>query len=424
LTYGATLLALFRAYCGSITALGQFLRWSQEFAAGYSSQMAVRGPLQEVIVLAGMLGIAIGAAAAAVALRARAASALTILLFPFWVVFKAAIVRHDTSHVATSLPAMIGLAALVLPFWSFGWRSWLSHTVVSLAVIGGAIYVPLQPSSILKTGVYSYRGLYHYQKSLARIRALDAKIEAELKLPASFLAEIGTASVDVYPSDIGVATANRLNWRPRFALQSYAAYTPRLDRRCAEDYGGEDAPRYILYSHVAIDTQHPCVVDPQTWIEIYRWYDVALEAGNLLLLKRRGLPRFGEGDELGSRSIVFGERWEVPRGVKGPLFLRANLELRPAGVLWALFFKVYPPVIQIDYDNGSVAQHRLVWQNVRSGFLASSLPREIGGVRRLLEDGEADRVRAVTFIGNDGCFVPNFRVSWSLARPLPVGSRR
>ena len=57
-----------------------------------------------------------------------------------------------------------------------------------------------------------------------------------------------------------------------------------------------------------------------------------------------------------------------------------------------MLYKVYPPTIRVEYKDGAVAEHRLVWQNVRSGFLVSSLPRELSGVRKLLETGEADKV--------------------------------
>ena len=58
--------------------------------------------------------------------------------------------------------------------------------------------------------------------------------------------------------------------------------------------------------------------------------------------------------------------------------------------------------------------YRLVWQNVKSGFLVSSLPRDVDTQRRFFEGGEAeaDGVRSVTFVDNKGCFVKGFHVSW------------
>jgi hypothetical protein len=97
---------------------------------------------------------------------------------------------------------------------------------------------------------------------------------------------IGSESVDVYPSDISHVIANGLNWQPRFVVQSCAAYNPALDQRCADNYRVENVPRYILYSHQAISTMHPCIVDVQTRMEIYRWYDVVDQADDILAQPR------------------------------------------------------------------------------------------------------------------------------------------
>jgi hypothetical protein len=77
-----------------------------------------------------------------------------------------------------------------------------------------------------------------------------------------------------------------------------------------------------------------------------------------------------------------------------------------------MLYKVYPSTIRVEYKDGAVAEHHLVRQNVRSGFLVSSLPRELRGVRNLLETGEGDKVRAVPFRDNYGAFEREFQVTW------------
>jgi hypothetical protein len=416
LAYVGTLGGLFRTYGGPVDALGEFLRYSREIAAGYSLQMSITGPASELAMLSAVLAAAFIALAAGIALGARYTPALGIVLFPLFMLFKSAIVRHDSGHVLTSCPVMIGLAGFLLPFYGGRWQSWTTQAVVALALVVGLWFAPTNPSRLLTRGAGALLNLFRYEAHVAHIRRIDSKVKDQLRLPSTMLARIGSATVDVYPWDICYATANGLNWRPRFALQSYAAYTPNLDRRSAQDYRCDNAPQYIIYSHQAIDAQHPCVVDPQTWLEIYRWYDVVEQAGELLLLERRVSPRWDGREELGSRLIALGERWEVPEGIRGPVILRAKLRLNRTGTLSSLFYKVYPPTIRVEYEDGSIAEHRLVWQNARSGFLASSLPRDIEGVRRLFEHGEADRVRAVSFLANGRCFEPRFRVAWSRIR--------
>ena len=149
--------------------------------------------------------------------------------------------------------------------------------------------------------------------------------------PPEFVRGSGPRLWTSTPGIFVISAANGLNWKPRFVLQSYSAYHPNLDQKCAEDYRGKDAPRYILYLHETIDTQHPCIVDPQTWMEIYRWYDVADQVNDILLLERRSSPRWDGMVELGSRSIAFGERWEVPENIREPVILRVKLRLNPIG---------------------------------------------------------------------------------------------
>jgi hypothetical protein len=315
---------------------------------------------------------------------------------------------------------MVGLAAFLLPDHISRLQSWMTQAVVALALLGGLWFAPPSASRVLTRGAANWVNLCSYEETRASLRTVSSNVKDQLRLPPSMLMRIGSATVDVYPWDISYVTANGLNWKPRFVFQSYAAYNPTLDLRCAENYRGENAPQYILYTHQAIDFQHPCIVDPRTWMEIYRWYDVVDQVNGMLLLKRRISSRWDRVEKLGSRSIAFGDRWQVPEDVQGPVILQAKLKLNPIGRLICMLYKVYPPTIRVEFKGGTVAEHRLVWQNVKSGFLVSSLPRDSSGVRLLLEKGEADRVRAVTFHNDHGCFEREFGISWYRAPLSPV----
>jgi hypothetical protein len=425
LTYVVVLGGLFRVYGGPINALGEFLRYSKEIASGYSSQMSLSGPGVEVAILAVVLGLAI-IAAAGILLRASYTPALLITLFPLFVLFKGASVRRHPNHLLTYCPPMVGLAAFLLPGRIGRWRSWMRQAVVALAFLGALWFAPSSASSVLTRGAVSWVSLRKHEEVRASIRASDSKVKDQLKLPTPILSRIGSATVDVYPWDLCYITANGLNWKPRFVFQSYTAYTPALDRRCAEDYRANDAPRYIVYSHQSIDSEHPCIVDPATWMEIYRWYDVVDQAGKILLLERRVSPRWDAREELGSRLLTFGQRWEVPQDIQGPVILRASLRLNLVGKLYSLLYKVYPPTIRVEYRDGGVMDYRLVWQNVKSGFLVSSLPRDVDTQRRFFEGGEAeaDGVRSITFLDDNGCFVKGFHVTWLReSRSTPSRSR-
>ena len=155
---------------------------------------------------------------------------------------------------------------------------------MSLALLGGLWFAPSKATNVLARGASSWASLCRLEETRSSIQADEANVKDQLKLPASIRSRIGSETVDVYPWDISLVTANGLNWRPRFVFQSYAAYNPELDFKCAANYRSENAPKFIVYSHKAIDGQHPCIVDSRTWIEIYHWYDVVEQDGDQLLL--------------------------------------------------------------------------------------------------------------------------------------------
>jgi hypothetical protein len=418
-TYVCILIWLYRVYGGPIGALGDFFKYSSEIASGYSSQMSATGPVGELVAVVTVLGIAVLGAVAGILTRASYTPVLLIILFPLFVLYKGAIIRHDVGHFLTSCPVIVGLFAFLLPVRSGRWYSGTSRAVVVLALWGVSW---LSPPNVLKMctgGVNNLVAVCKYEQSRAKVRAQVAKVNEQLRLPPAFLARIGSAQMDVYPWDISAAVANGLNWKPRFVFQSYTAYTPVLDRKSAESFRAEDAPEYVLYSYQAIDAQHPCIVDPRTWSEIYCRYRVVDQTNDMLLLKRGDSPRRDQVQWLGSYTTAFGDRWEIPEDTDGQVFLQAKLKLSLFGRLMLALYKVYPPVIRVEYRDGSTENHRLVWRNVESGILVSSLPRNLNGVRELLERGQADRVRAVSFRQSGASFEKVFRVSWFRASTNP-----
>ncbi|HEV3204922.1 MAG TPA: hypothetical protein VGY77_11085, partial [Gemmataceae bacterium] len=234
------------------------------------------------------------------------------------------------------------------------------------------------------------------------------------------------------PWDISIPLANGLNWNPRFVFQSYSAYSPELDEANARHYRSEEGPAFILYSHKAIDGQHPLTTDPLTWLELFRWYAIQDDyvglapiyykdqLGEMVLLRRRQTPRCGEPQLLGERQLSLGERWEVPSLSGDLILLQAQFKLRTLGAWRDWCFKNYAPEIFVEYQNGAKKKFRLVWRNAASGFLVSDLPLELPQVRSLWEKGEGSPVTAITFIANEKHFKNMVAIRW-LKLPLLAG---
>ena len=149
LTYAVTLGLLFRVYGGPINALGDFLRYSSMLAAGFSSQMSGPGPASELAALSTLLILAVIACAVGIPLKSPQTPALSIMLFPLFVLFKAAIVRHDAGHFLTSCPPIIGLTAFLLPGRRGRLHRLTTQGIVSLALLGGLWFAPSKATNVL-----------------------------------------------------------------------------------------------------------------------------------------------------------------------------------------------------------------------------------------------------------------------------------
>jgi hypothetical protein len=281
------------------------------------------------------------------------------------------------------------------------------------AFFAGAAALPKYPASVkLPRGPENLLALLHLKSWLAMTRAELA--DSRDGLTPQLIATVGKETIDVYPWEISLLLLNGLNWSPRFMMQSYPAYSPPLDERGAEHFRGEGAPKFVLYEHTQIDSDHPFIVDPATLCEIYRWYDFNDQAGRWLLLSRRREPRWRESSPtVGSATVAFGERWEVPAGLTPPVFLKARLRLNTLGRLTRTFYRIMPPWIRVEYEDGTVNYHRLVWRNTEEGFLISDLPRDLRAVRSLFEGGQGDRVKGVSFLGNPRFFDRQIGLEWS-----------
>ena len=64
------------------------------------------------------------------------------------------------------------------------------------------------------------------------------------------------------PKLTAMAWTFNFKYRPRFSLQSYAAYHPELDQLSARGYNSTNAPGFIVFGHESIDGAHPQAVDP------------------------------------------------------------------------------------------------------------------------------------------------------------------
>lgn len=423
--YFASLAILFRIYGGPLSALWPFIQGSRELASGYSAQMALDDPKTTMAPIIGLLAMIAVALIASLAARSSLTPSLVLMILPMFIFYKSAVVRQSAGHFLLAWPPMVSLTALLIPEASRRLRTRVGATIAVAAVVAvGFWYAPAKFEKVVVRGASNWITLCTMDNMRNAIGNLDQNLKKTRGLPPSFLTRIGKATVDVYPWEASYIWSNDLRWRPRPVFQSYSAFTPALDRMCADFLRGPNAPQFIVYSHIAIDGQQPCIVDPRTWLEIYRLYDLVDGHQDLLLLQRRGHPRWSGGDRVAAASTHLGERITIPEAAGGLVFMKANLELSLKGKLASTFYKVIPPSILIEFKNGEKARHRLVWRNTSKGFLINNLPRDLADVVNLFQKGEAQEVIAVTFEDPAGMIKPgvDFEVLKTDVRSAPVAA--
>lgn len=398
-TAAVTLLGLFSVFGGPPAALPLFLYRSAVTAGGYSAQMSVPGPWWELLL--GLFQIALLAVVCIGAgLRDRRYLGMFLLLLPpLFTMFKGGYIRHDT-HPWFFMNLMPVLAAFLLVRPRKAAERLAVATLVLAVLMMAMVYrvsVVQRPELLLPDGYEHLLSLRHWSTQRGQVKQSSDYFRAQQQLPPAMKARIGDRAVDAYPCDISVAVANGLNWKPRPIFQSYQAYVPALDELNARHYRVPDAPQFILYSHQSIDGQHPLQVDPLTWLEILRWYGIEDQAGEMLLLKRLPVARFGEPVEIGRGHVRLDERLEIPADPAGLLLLRVNFRLTALGRLKESLFKVYPPQLSVEYHSGSSTTFRLVWRNAASGILVSDLPQDLPHLQSLWRGGVGSPVRAIAF---------------------------
>jgi hypothetical protein len=421
LAYLGTMAGLFLIYGGPISALWPFLQASRELASGYATQMTAEEPGNPGV-RASMLMLALTALALVVSLARRSTltPAFALMIAPMFILYKGVVVRQSIGHFLVAWPVMVSMTALILPAASRTTRTRIPATFAVLGMLAwGFWYAPANLGNVVSRGPTNFSTLRRLDQTRAEMRAWDAKLKAEQALPPQFLARIGDATVDVYPWETSYIWSNDLNWSPRPAFQSYAAYTPALDMMGARHYRGHRAPRFILYSHQAIDSENACAVDSRTWIEMYRWYDLVDGHGDTLLLERRATPRWRGAEPIDEAAVGFAQAYDVPPAAAGGLvFLKADLEMTLLGKLQALVYKVDPPLMRVEYKDGTAANYRMVWRNAAGGFIASSLPRDLGAAIRMFQQGSADEVINFSFHDPSGRFKPNVKLQALRSGPV------
>jgi hypothetical protein len=244
-----------------------------------------------------------------------------------------------------------------------------------------------------------------HELALARIRAAHP-------LPAL------DGTVDVYPWELSLAFAHRLELDSRPALLSFLAGDAKLLAADAAHLAAADGPRHVLFRVDSLDHQYPATGESLSWPVLLAGFRLRSAMGSHLVLDRAASRRTVELGEPAVREVVFGERLAVPDGPDRLLWLRADPVRTTRGDLVSLAWRGPIVYLSIELAGGGERWYRVTPGATRAGFLLSPLVVDNAGFVALL-DGSwpqrlADqRVRALalhTEFGDGWYWEPRVRV--------------
>jgi hypothetical protein len=385
---------LYTAATGGVASLAAYIRNSLDMAFGYSEAMSLNGPYAQVLLaIVSMAVLFLGLPLVERSIRNLAAAFLPAFVYAFFA-FKAGMVRQD-GHAA-NFQLHLALAALFLlvmvrrrlsVYFTLGFQAaclFFSHAYISEAWPGTDTVVV---SRLTLHGNFStLQGFMHWSRTWAGLEQQGRQNLLPLRVRPEFDAAIGGKSVESLPWNVAQVRANGWNWRPRPVFQTYAAYTPALDRINAEHLKTGRAADFTIVTWEDVDGRHPFVDAPFSWQEQLNLYQTVATNSEMLLLGRRSTARFQGIDQLGFETDGWDREIRVPQS-PDPMMVSAQIARSFSGRLRSLLFRSNPLFIEVTRRSGKSERYRALRANFADGVIMNELPASLGDLALLASSG-------------------------------------
>lgn len=308
-----------------------------------------------------------------------------IFALPLFVWTKYTFAQEQALHFVPILGFVVygmALFIIVVPGWlqkislavllagsCFAWKAMHTETV------GSPDYVNVPHLTINKPELLQYD--FKLKKLFAMWRNADTEFLQPLLLPPDMRTTIGDASVDIYPWELNIAAANKLNWQPRPAFQTYVAYMPFLDDKNSNFYSASNAPDYIVWHHHEFQdvmNRYSLSSEPMTTESMLRHYELLHCEGIFCLWKRVAHDQLLPVVDVNTEVVKWNEWVPVsPELTKSADIVRAKLFAKRTWLGKINLFVWKEGGIEVDYqlNNGTIKTHDLLIDNAVSGVWIS-----------------------------------------------------
>jgi hypothetical protein len=314
-----TFLVCWVATSQPLGVIPDYLKSALAISSGYAAAMGYDTPTVDWAYTAALLILAAGVWAAvnstAGGSRRQRIGASAVWTAFWFFAFKEAFVREEPLHVATFFYTILG------GWFAFRWRleqralalvGLASLVIFALATQGRSLTSAVDPSANVTAAVANLNDITSAHNRAAAVAAGRQEIKTSEGIDAASLSLLRGRTVTVFPTEIALAWAYNLDWRPLPVLQSYVAYTPYLDRLDADFLASPRAPQRILMGRATgIDGRVLGFDEPQTTrAMLCRYRPIHADSAYAILAK--GSDRCSSEQLLATDRVAWGEGAPVP----------------------------------------------------------------------------------------------------------------
>jgi hypothetical protein len=350
-------------------------------------------------------------------------------LFSLFLSFKHGFVRQD-GHVIIFTIVMIVIASLSvikiennqgkvknIPVVKLSHVIYLLIFLLCIAIAQNSVVYPsriqqFSPQRALQNVVF-YAGFANWPKFTEQrqqsVEAIIKETSGAMKLPDSVQEKVKGKTIDIIPWEFSIVPANDLDWKPRPVIQSYAAYTEKLDD--INDNNLADFPRdFIFYQFRTIDGRHPFFDEPKTFSRVicnYRpdsipdAFSIHKRLAPYYLLDRQNTSRCTDSGMGETTQITWNTPYELP--TRANSITRAKIEFQYSllGKIVKTLFRIPPVYMNVNYLDGTNARFRIIQENSANGPIVSHLPRNEPEIAAFLQGNLSPQVKSIQFEVSD-----------------------
>jgi len=240
-----------------------------------------------------------------------------------------------------------------------------------------------------------------YAKGYTLTHITESSITDQLFLnvdvPESIRNEIGQETVTSYPWETGYkAVYPSLNVVYSPSVQNCNLFIPWLDKKEADFYYSDNAPKYIIMKDGVIFNHIKGLENPLTWEAIADRYEVTMmeEDYNLLHLRKsykKAVKTYMYSQTYNKNEIVI-----CPSDAD---YCIIHIGMTQCGKLKDLLFRAGMTFMNIEYQDGTECKGSLVMPNLESGFYLKDYPQTLADVSEVLNNGKATKMTSFQMSG-------------------------